>query len=157
MACSDLFSTGMASIDKLMRGEELNTWHDNVKMWPSFFSRMEVIANRHTPSHRDGQGGPACYDFLVSAGRHSNAWLDLPDIDARLSYDPCTVVALCGKILRHGVDPNWTGERLCIAHFIRDNVHNRLKLERPPWVSHNSYLSFMDNGFCSRQSVAVDN
>ena len=94
---------------------------------------------------------------LVSAERHSNAWLDLPDIDAWLSYDPCTVVALCGKILHHGVDPNWTGERLCIAHFIRDNVHNRLKLEWPPWVLHNSYLSFMDNGFCIRQSVAIDN
>jgi hypothetical protein len=45
LACSDLFSTGMASIDKLKWGEELNTWHDNVKMWPSFFSGKEVIAN----------------------------------------------------------------------------------------------------------------
>jgi hypothetical protein len=157
LACPDLFSTGMASIDKLKRGEDLHKWHDNVKIWPSFFSGMEVIANRHTPSHRDGQGGPACYDFLISAGRHSNGWLDLPDIDARLSYDPCTVVALCGKILRHGVDPKWTGERLCIAHFIRDNVHDRQELERPPWVSHDRYLSFMDNGFCCRQGVAVDN
>ncbi|KAH9990730.1 hypothetical protein BJV77DRAFT_1068792 [Russula vinacea] len=56
LACPDLFSTGMASIDKLKRGEDLHKWHDNVKIWPSFFSEMEVIANRHTPSHRDVQG-----------------------------------------------------------------------------------------------------
>ncbi|KAH9984522.1 hypothetical protein BJV77DRAFT_1072007 [Russula vinacea] len=56
LACPDLFSTGMASIDKLKRGEDLHKWHDNVKIWPSFFSGIEVIANRHTPSHRDVQG-----------------------------------------------------------------------------------------------------
>ena len=45
LACPDLFSTGMASIDKLKKGEELNLWPENVKMWPSFFSGLEVIAN----------------------------------------------------------------------------------------------------------------
>jgi hypothetical protein len=54
LACPDLFSTGIASIDKLKRGKDLHKWHDNVKIWSSFFSRIEVIANRHTPSHRDG-------------------------------------------------------------------------------------------------------
>jgi hypothetical protein len=150
----------MASIDLLKQGDGLNTWHDNVKLWPSFFSGIEVVSDRHTPSHHDGQGGPGFYDFLVSAGRHTNGWLDMPDLNARLSYDPCTVtvVACCGKILHHGVDPNWIGERLCIAHFIRDNVHNRQELQRPPWVSYNAlYLGFMDNGFCSRQSGDVYN
>jgi hypothetical protein len=54
LACPNLFSTGMASIDKLKRGKDLHKWQDNVKIWPSFFSGIEVIANCHTPSHRDG-------------------------------------------------------------------------------------------------------
>ncbi|KAF8482829.1 hypothetical protein DFH94DRAFT_680813 [Russula ochroleuca] len=64
LACPDLFSTGMASIDLLKQGDGLNTWHDNVKLWPSFFSGIEVVSDRHTPSHHDGQGGPGFYDFL---------------------------------------------------------------------------------------------
>ena len=67
----------------------------------------------------------------------------------------------CGGTLRQDpmpwFDPKWTGERLCIAHFIRDNVHDWQELEQPPWVSYDRYLSFMDNGFCCRQGVAIDN
>ena len=71
--------------------------HDNVQLWPSFFSGIEVITNRITPLHRDPQSAPPVYDFLVSAGTHTEAFLDLPDVKARIGYKPCTVVAVCGK------------------------------------------------------------
>ena len=96
------------------------------------------------------------YDFLVSAGRHTGTLFKLSDVDASLSYKPGTVIAICGKVLRHGV-PEWTEgqDRLCIAHFMRDAVHNRLGLPRPNWVTDIPYLGMMDNTFLERQGWAV--
>jgi hypothetical protein len=115
------------------------------------FSGIEVISNRKTPNHRDSQSAAPVYDFLVSAGTHEHAWLDLPDCKARLLYNPCTVVALCGRVLRHGVEDWDGGERICIAHFIRDSVHNRLGLRRPEWVIAKTYRCMMDQNFVERQ------
>jgi hypothetical protein len=96
---------------------------NNIHLWCSFFSGIQVISNRTMPNHRDNGSAPADYDFLVSAGDHRNAWLVLEDIKAKLSYNPCTVVAISGRVLNHAM-PDWEeGERLCIAHFTRDNVH----------------------------------
>jgi hypothetical protein len=135
----------------LAEGRELTQPHPNVSLWPSFFSGLEVISNRVTPPHRDKYGGPPDYDFLVSAGTHEGAWLDLPDVKARLSYKPCTVVAICGKVLSHAVTDWDGGERLCIAHFIRDNVHRRLAIARPDWVNRKGYLEMMEDEFLARQ------
>jgi hypothetical protein len=156
LICPDQFSIGTRAINILQGREEpkLKKWHDNVLLWPSFFSGLEVISNRITPPHCDAQAGASDYDFLVSAGRHKEAWLELPDINTRLSYKPCTVVAICGKVLCHAM-PSWDGgERLCIAHFIRDNVHMRLELPRPDWVNNGQYLRMMEGGFLARQGLS---
>lgn len=146
-----MFSAGTEAISKLLTGECLNETFDNIELWPSFFSGIEVITNRDTKQHRDLRSSAPVYDFLVSAGRHKNARLRLADLNANLSYDPGTVVALCGKILRHGVSPGWKGERMCIAHFIRDGVHDRLKVKRPGWVTVKDFWEAMDQHFLSRQ------
>lgn len=156
LICPELHSIGTTAIDKLIQSEDLlHTWHKNVTLWPSFFSGIEFISNRKTPSHRDGRAAASTYDFLVSAGRHTEARLDLPDIDTQLSYDPGTVVAICGRVLRHRVE-EWKGERLCVAHFIRDAVHNRLGLPRADWVKNGPYLAMMDKAFLARQHWVVD-
>lgn len=154
LICPELYSLGNKAITKLKTEPYLEKPHENVQLWPSFFSGIEVIANRMTPIHRDAHAAPPVYDFLVSAGTHTEAWLDLPDVNARVEYKPCTVIAVCGKALRHGVAGWVGGERICIAHFIRDNVHNRLQLPRPDWVSIAPYLAFMDGGFKNRQGLA---
>jgi hypothetical protein len=153
LTCSEQYRLGTEAITKLKTGSYLAKPHDNVQLWPSFFSGIEVISNRITPLHRDAQAAPPVYDFLVSAGTHEEAWLDLPDVNARAIYRPCTVVAVCGKVLRHGVMGWKGGERICLAHFIRDNVHNRLQLPRPDWVSNDQYLACMDDAFKIRQGL----
>jgi hypothetical protein len=145
-----LHDIGMSAISKVKDGQCLSNWNDNVKLWPCMFTGIEVIVNRVTSVHRDGQAAPPMYDLLVSAGTHTEAWLDLPDIRSRVLYDPCTVVALSGKVLRHGVKDWKGGERICFAHFIRDNVHNRLQLPRPDWVTIGTYVSLMDVQFINR-------
>lgn len=157
LICPGQFKIGTAAIMKLKHDKPQLKPHDNVQLWPSFFSGIEVISNRVTLTHRDTQSAHVHYDFLVSAGRHTGAWLDLPDIQARLLYNPCTVTAICGKILRHGV-PYWDdgGERLCIAHYIRDKIHNRLGLGRPEWVTNKPYLEMMDSEFVGRNKWVID-
>jgi hypothetical protein len=157
LICPELFSIGSRAIRKLKNGEGIQQCHENVKLWPSFFSGMQVISNRKTLFHRDIHSSPAMYDFLVSAGRHTGTLFKLSDVDASLSYKPGTVIAICGKVLRHGV-PEWTEgqDRLCIAHFMRDAVHNRLGLPRPNWVTDIPYLGMMDDAFLERQGWVVN-
>ena len=158
LICQEQFEIGTTAIMKLKHGKDQRNPHENVKLWSSFFSGIEVISNRKTPIHRDTLSATVHYDFLVSAGRHTGAWLDLPDIKSRLLYNPCTVTAICGKILCHGVQ-DWDdgGERLCIAHFIRDSIHDRLELERPKWVTNQRYLEMMDKELVSRNKWDLDN
>jgi hypothetical protein len=153
----ELFSARAKAIRMLKKGEHVNKWHDNVKLWPSFFSGLEVISNHKTPYHRDVHSAPAMYDFLVSGGNHTRTWLTLPDIKMKLLYNPGTVTAICGKVLRHGV-LQWEKEkdRLCIAHFIRDRVHKCLSIPRPNWVTNTRYLEMMDLDFLKRQEWIVE-
>ncbi|KAG1777521.1 hypothetical protein EV702DRAFT_932920, partial [Suillus placidus] len=51
------------------------------------------------------------------------AILDIPDLGAQLQYPPGTMAYILGKVLEHGV-PGWgDGERIMIAHFVKDKVH----------------------------------
>jgi len=158
LICPELFSAGAKAIRKLKNGEKLNVWYNNVKLWPSIFSGLEVISNRKTLIHRDRQSAPAMYDFLVSAGNHKETWFTLPDIKTKLLYDPGTVTAICGKVLRHAVK-KWQKDtdRLCIAHFMRDRVHERLSIPRPDWVTDVQFLEMMDRDFLKRQEWVAEN
>jgi hypothetical protein len=157
LICPEMFSAGAKAIKMLKEGMEVGKKFDNVQLWPSFFSGLEVISNRKTPYHRDVHSAPAMYDFLVSAGNHSGTWFTLPDIKTRLLYNPGTVTAVCGKVLRHAV-LNWQEgrERLCIAHFMRDRVHDRLSIPRPDWVTDVPYLEMMDPDFVKRQDWVAE-
>jgi len=59
--------------------------------------------------------------------------LNLPTVGLQLPYPSGTVVGLCGKILRHGV-PECEGERICVAYYMRDKVHERMGVEAAPWI-----------------------
>ena len=75
---------------------------------------------------------------------------------ARLEYKPGMVTAVTGKVLRHVVY-NWKGgERICIAHFTRDLIHDRLNLPRPNWVQINKYWDMMEEGFVRRQNWRIN-
>jgi hypothetical protein len=70
-------------------------------------------------------------DLLLSAGQDHKAQLHVPDIGAQFSYSPGCLIGILGHTLPHSV-PDWgEGERICFAHFFRDNVHQRLGIQRP--------------------------
>ena len=138
----ELYNTGMAAVHQLQMGLILHSTHPNVNLWPSFFYGIQVIVNHDTP-HRDMVGSSTCYGFLLSSGTYKQSRLDLPELGTSLSYGPGTLVAVSGKVLLHGVKWWEGGERVCIAHFIKDAVHARLGLERPQWPRQQTYLQML--------------
>jgi len=149
-----LYLAGYNAISKLKRPESLDvniTTHDHVNSWSSVFSGITVIANRITRRHRDRGGSFPWYDLLLSSGTHRHAFLHLNDLRAQLSYSPGTVVLVCGKVLSHSL-PEWSdGERICLAHFMRKEIHYRLGVYSPGWSMQGAYTRLMNKTFAAEQ------
>lgn len=108
-----------------------NKWPEtleSVQLWPTVCTGMSVITNRLTPSHRDHNGHHPWYDLLYSGGRHTKAVLKSVDVNGSFRYMPGTLVGICGKSLRHEVADYGGVDRQCIAHYIRFDVLERMKL-----------------------------
>jgi hypothetical protein len=149
-----LHLAGHQAISKLKRPDSLNIsikTHDHVQSWNSIFSGISVITNRITPEHRDTGGAFPWYDLLLSCGKHHNAHLQLKDVKAQLSYSPGTVVMVCGKVLNHSL-PEWSGgERICVAHWMRKEVHHRLNVYSPSWCWQSAFIRLMNSQFVREQ------
>jgi hypothetical protein len=153
LSAQELYQIGMAATAALQHDNWVHDWYENMNLWISAFSGMQVIVNRLTPSHRDIGGSAAMYNLLVSTGTHESSHITLRDVQASMRYLPGTVVLVCGRVLRHEVTTWSGGERICIAHYMCDNVHNRLGLPRPDWVDIEEYTTLMEIGFQSRQGL----
>lgn len=101
--------------------------------WGTVFSALSVIANRHTPPHRDTQSRAAWYDLLITAGPYENATLGFPGLGLSFPYSSGSVSCFSGKLLQHQV-LDCDGERVCIAYYVRDNVQERLGVKAADWV-----------------------
>lgn len=112
---------------------------DVLAAWPTPFNGMSVIANRKTPDHRDTNSRAEWYDMLVTLGRYSNAYMEFGGLNVKLRYDGGTVVGFCGKVLQHRVDSCYW-ERICLAMYMRDNLHHRLGLPAASWMRQSHYI-----------------
>ena len=146
VAAPDMFTCGSKAILAL---KDMDLC-PNSRIWPSIFSGMAVIANRRTPVHWDKGGSIWNSDLLISGGDHRNAEFHIPDIDVVLSYDPGTGVLLTGSVLAHSVPMTWSGSRLCLAHFMKDAVQNRLGVPRPSPTNLFHYDRFKSPGYLLR-------
>jgi hypothetical protein len=108
-----------------------------LQLWYSPFSAISVISNRSTPLHRDTGGRPQWLDILLAVGEYKHGRFSLPGLGLTLKYNPGTVVAFSGKIFRHGAE--CTGNRACIAFYVRDNVLDRLGLPVGSWLNAEVY------------------
>jgi len=136
-----VWDAGTNAIHKIKSGVEMTKDYPNIKLWPSIYSAMDLIVNRTTPPHRDSSGSSTHYDLLVSAGTHTSSSLRLRELGVTLSYAPGSVVCLCGRVLMHEVDYWEGGERICLAHYMVDAVHDRLGSTRPLWPMQATYLA----------------
>ncbi|KAI6019104.1 hypothetical protein EDC04DRAFT_2607623 [Pisolithus marmoratus] len=85
--------------------------------WPSIYLGIDVIVNQETPPHQDQASAPSLLDLV-----------------------PGTMVFLAGKLLTHSV-PKWEkGERIALAHYMKDAIHNRFGLARPMFTGQKDLL-----------------
>ena len=127
-----LYDAGWETAKRLKRTSEIGP-QDVLTRWASVFSGVGVISNRSTPPHRDMGSRCHWYDILVTLGKYRNCNLELPGLGISLEYGPGTVVGISGKTLEHAV-PNFEGDRVCYAYFMRDNVHEWANVPASDWM-----------------------
>ncbi|EIW75351.1 hypothetical protein CONPUDRAFT_66011, partial [Coniophora puteana RWD-64-598 SS2] len=123
------YSSGRRTLGRCLSNARL---HSAVDAWPSVFGAMSVMSNRQSILHRDTSGRPSWYDVLASIGNYKGGTVSLPGLGVNLEYAPGTIVALYGKLLRHGV-PVCSGNRVCYAFYMRDDVQAWAGVETPTW------------------------
>jgi hypothetical protein len=106
--------------------------------WPTVFNGIAVISNRETPGHRDNNSRAEWYDILMTIGPYEDAVLELSGVGLRFRYNSGTMMQFGGRLLRHGVSRT-EGERVCLAFYMRDNVHERMGVQAAPWMTHYYY------------------
>lgn len=149
LIASDLYKDGMHSVEL---SKAAFPDHEGAQLWPSSFSGIDVIVNRITATHRDAGARMEWYEMLLAAGTYTTATFKVPDLGAELQYNPGTVVAICGRLLRHGVDSWEGGERICQAHYMRNNVFNRQEIQVSSWVDEKQYREWMSPQYLCRQA-----
>ena len=127
-----LYDAGWQTTKRLRGTPEIDP-QDVLSRWASVFNGVAVISNHSTPAHRDGNSRSHWYDILVTLGSYRNCNLDLPGLGISLEYGPGTVVGILGNVLEHAV-PNFEGDRVCYAYFMRNNVHEWADIPASDWM-----------------------
>jgi|ERR1700679_347910 hypothetical protein len=137
----ELFESGLLMLQKLRK---LDDTKDIARLWQSVYTGINVIGNRVTRSHRDSKGRPEWYDLLANYADEkdngSTPRLLIKDVGLDLKYSSGTVVGLCGSILEHEVRHWGAGDRVCLAHFMRESVRKKLDVPPAGWVTQTMYL-----------------
>jgi hypothetical protein len=88
--------------------------------WSSPFTAITTISNRDTPYHRDNGSAHPWFDILLALGAYEHGRIEFPGLGLRCKYDPGAVVALAGRVLRHGA--TCPRDRACIAYHMKEKV-----------------------------------
>ena len=132
----DMYRAGRDTLIKLGKQEHAKNDPDGMAdvlaKWGAVFNGVNVISNRQTPLHRDNYSSAEWYDLLATVGDYANGVLELPTVGVRLKYPPGTLVALSGRVLRHGAS-EVDGDRLCLAWYMRSSVHRRMDVSPSTW------------------------
>jgi hypothetical protein len=140
----DLYMAGRTAFDNLRaRLQSADNPHASEFMdmalllqgWATVYSGASVMVNRSSPWHRDINSCPQWFDLLASIGDYCGINIDLPTIGASLPYGPRTVIAFCGKLICHWVLAG-SGNRMCLAFYMWDNVHEAFQVNRSDWCIH---------------------
>jgi hypothetical protein len=122
----ELFDSGQEAFRKLAANPTLcddpERLMEILALWSAPFSALAVISNRSTPLHRDVGGRAEWLDFMLALGNYDNGRFAVPAFGYTFKYNPGTLIALSGKIFRHGAE--CPGDRACIVFYMRDNVLN---------------------------------
>jgi hypothetical protein len=102
-------------------------------VWGAPFNVISIMNNRDSPLHRDTGGGYSTMDIMFSVGPYTDCRLSVPGVGTDFWYRSGTVIALAGRVVRHGARAN--GERLCVALYSRETVFQAFEIPEPNWTS----------------------
>jgi hypothetical protein len=128
----NMYVTGQEALVQLGGWAERERDRDILEVlptWPSVYSVALVMVNQVSLFHLDIQGRPQWLDLLVSVGNHEELDMVLPTIGLRLQYNPGSVLAMSGQLIKHGVGPI-SGNRGVVSFYMRDNVHDHMDIVR---------------------------
>jgi hypothetical protein len=133
----ELYEIGREVLKKLADKPELvkdgEDVMDVLRLWMTPFSAYSLISNCTTPLHRDNHSQGPWYDCLTTIGEYGpGGRLKLANLGLELDYPSGTMVYLLGRLVRHGTS-GFTGNRVCIAQYMRDNVHERMGVRSTDW------------------------
>ena len=107
--------------------------------WQLPFNALTCIFNRCTPPHRDSAGHPRMLDLLFNVGSHQeNSLMKLAGLGLSFRYRSGSTLAFSGLFFRHEAIIQ-QGNRICIAYYMRRNVWERSKVDRPGWMSWSTF------------------
>lgn len=104
-----------------------------LRVWTSPCVAGSVMNNRNSPIHRDTGGSHCSMDLLASVGKFSEATFAVPSLGYQFCFRSGAIFGILGKIVPHGATV--TGERLCYAQYLRDNIFSTLGVEQPGWMN----------------------
>ncbi|PPQ79185.1 hypothetical protein CVT26_000457 [Gymnopilus dilepis] len=120
--------------------------------WPTPFTSMGFISNKESFPHRDPRGVPEFFDLLLTLGSYTGGRFYLSDLGIAFQYDPGTIIANSGKVLKHEV-PRVNGDRVCYAQYFHKLVletHAKNSSLRHQdyntWMTRSSFNEIRQNG-----------
>jgi hypothetical protein len=132
------YQLGRAALLEMLYQPDVIANMDDTKVamaaWASPFTAMSLVMNRQTPVHRDVHGHHPWMDLLLTHGPYQGCGMELPSLGIRLLYESGTAVGICGKVVPHAVS-DCKGERACLAYYMRDSVHNKLRILAGTWTN----------------------
>jgi hypothetical protein len=127
-----MYATGREAIVQLGGWAEWGSDQDMLDVlpiWPLVYSVTSIMVNWASPIYLDIQGRPQWLDLLVSIGDYEELDMVLPTLSLRLRYNPGSVLAMSGQLIKHGVG-TVGGNRGIVSFYMRDNIHELMNVVR---------------------------
>ena len=143
----ELYEIGWEVLKKVTNNPEMVKDGEDVlkvlQLWTTPFSGYGLISNCTTPLHWDNNSQGPWYDCLMTIGEYEpGARLKLNNIGLELDYALGTMVFLLEKLVQHGTS-EINGNRVCIAQYMRDNVHARMGVRSADWTTLSKIFSLL--------------
>lgn len=96
---------------------------------PLLMEGREFLFNRISGLHRDSQDPKGAYAGLMALGSFTSGGdVHIPELNLRVRLLPGDFVAIRGRILTHGIEPWFGGQRISIPHFTHTSLWRHAKM-----------------------------
>jgi len=94
---------------------------------PLVYEGREIIFNRVSGLHMDGQDPPLSWAILAAFGNFTGGRVYIQSLNLFIRYEPGDVIAIRGRVLPHQIADDFIGQRITIPHFTHASVWRAVK------------------------------